>query len=517
MILRRRGSFVPTVGLSMPLLVMPALAMAAGGDFVEDDVQVLWTKQGAADSYYAWAVAQTADIDGDGSMDAVVGGPFLDQGDGVTGVLAVHSGRTGDVLFEVVGQPGDYLGFSMATAGDVDRDGTADVVAGATQSNGTGRAFVYSGASGAVLHTLEGEAAGDEFGSAVAAAGDVDGDGHADVLVGAHRADVGEDVDTGRAYVFSGSDGSVIRTFDGPGAGSLFGSGAGFVGDLDGDGVADPFVGAREAGPELRGRAYAINGATGATLHELGGGATSRDVGWFFVGGVGDVTGDGITDLYAGDFTDEALGANTGKIHVFSGADGSTVFEQAGTSDNQGLGPGRGAGDVDGDGIPDVVAGSYLSSDGASGAGKINIFSGADGSVLRTITSLTAGEQFGFDAVGIGDVNGDGAVDLLASAAEGDTVYVIAGLADASDDDDDGEDGDSDDDDGGTGGDDDDDDGTGGDDDNGDDDGSDGDDDGGTDGDGCHCAERRLTPDWLLVGLVGLVGLRRRRRQEPVA
>jgi FG-GAP repeat protein len=92
-----------------------------------------------------------------------------------------------------------------------------------------------------------------------------------------------------------------------------------------------------------------------------------------------------------------------------------------------GLGPGRGAGDVNGDGVNDLAVGSYTSSDGAPQAGRIDIFSGATGAPLRTITSTTAGENLGFDAVGVGDVNRDRRPDLLASAAEGDTVYMIAG------------------------------------------------------------------------------------------
>jgi hypothetical protein len=82
---------------------------------------------------------------------------------------------------------------------------------------------------------------------------------------------------------------------------------------------------------------------------------------------------------------------------------------------------------VDLDRVNDISVGSYTNDDGGTDAGKIQIFSGRSGRRLRTITSTTAGEQLGFDAVGIGDVNRDRKPDLLASAAEGDTLYVIAG------------------------------------------------------------------------------------------
>ena len=82
---------------------------------------------------------------------------------------------------------------------------------------------------------------------------------------------------------------------------------------------------------------------------------------------------------------------------------------------------------MNGDGKVDLIVGSYTSSDGASQAGKTQVFSGANGSLLRTMTSTTENENFGFDAVGIGDTNHDGRIDYLVSAANLDTVYVIAG------------------------------------------------------------------------------------------
>ena len=91
------------------------------------------------------------------------------------------------------------------------------------------------------------------------------------------------------------------------------------------------------------------------------------------------------------------------------------------------MGPGRSAGDVNGDGVPDLIVGNYTSSDGAPAAGKVQVFSGATGARLRTITSTTPQENLGFDAVGIGDTNGNGTPDFLISAANRDTVYVVDG------------------------------------------------------------------------------------------
>jgi hypothetical protein len=141
---------------------------------------------------------------------------------------------------------------------------------------------------------------------------------------------------------------------------------------------------------------------------------------------VGDVNGDRVPDVYGGDYNAFDNGPGSGFAAVYSGRDGTPLHQWFGAP-GAGTGPGRGAGDVDGDHRPDIVVGSYTSSDGAPLAGRIDIFSGATGARLRTITSTTAGENLGFDAVGVGDVNRDGRPDLLASAAEGDTVYMIAG------------------------------------------------------------------------------------------
>src|SRR5204862_3978736 len=117
----------------------------------------------------------------------------------------------------------------------------------------------------------------------------------------------------------------------------------------------------------------------------------------------------------------------SGRAGVYSGRDGHELHSWVGPDPDAGLGPGRGAGDVNHDGHPDVIVGSYSSNAGATNAGRVQIFSGKDGSPIRTITSTAETEQFGFDAVDIGDVNRDGIPDELIAAANGNHVYVIAG------------------------------------------------------------------------------------------
>jgi len=405
-----------------------AAAGATSGSAASRFVQrthVLWSVNGDPGTAFGWAVSELADVDGDGVEDAIVSA-VLDGPDS-NGAVYVYSGATGDLLYEFHGQPKDLFGYAVADAGDVNDDGVHDILVGARDGN---EAFVFSGATGSTtpLLTLHGEQAGDAFGFAVASAGDLNGDHHADVLVGATRNDAAG-LNAGRAYVFSGANGSLLYSMDGDNAGDLFGSATDRTADLDGDGVGDLLIGARNAGHDHGGRAYAYSGANGQRIWSSPKDKTNHDLGWFFVADVGDLNGDGVSDVYGGDFTYSVGGVNQGRAQVFSGVDGSVIRSWTGSSAHQGLGPGREAGDVDGDHVDDIAVGSYTSSDGAKAAGKVEIFSGATGDRVRVLTSTNAHEQFGFDTVGLGDTNHDGRPDLLVSAANGSNVYLISGAS----------------------------------------------------------------------------------------
>jgi hypothetical protein len=387
----------------------------AAGSFVEPTV-VLQTFSGTTPgANFGWAVSELADIDGDGAAELIIGEPFS-----ANGTTYVYSGGSGELIYRLDGEPGDWQGFAMADVGDLDGDGVNDILTGAP-NRAAGHAYLYSGATGELLHTFAGVNTGDAFGWALAGAGDVDRDGVPDVIIGAPFSDQGGR-DSGRAYVYSGRTYEQLRKLDAGRALDLFGSGVDGAGDLNGDGIPDLLVGARDApGPGGPGAVYAFSGKNGRPLWRTDAPATGGQFGSFFVSSLPDLTGDGVPDVYVGDYADSA---GSGRPVVLSGSDGSEVFAWPGTP-GAGAGPGRGAGDVNGDGFEDLAIGHYQF--GADDAGRVEVRSGADGSLLRSITSTTPGENFGFDAVGIGDVNDDGRPDLLVSAATGETVYVIAG------------------------------------------------------------------------------------------
>ena len=426
--LARVGSAVLSVAVGV-ILVVPGSAGADAPPFLEHVTVLHAIVGGSNQTFFGWAVSELSDVDGDGVTDFLVSEPFSNGG---AGTVYVYSGQSGQLLrtFDGAG-PGDWFGYAIADAGDTNADGVPDILIGAPAVPGggmTGRVSVMSGADGSLLRTVTGEQPNDRFGYAVSSAGDVDGDGTTDLLVGAVGRDA-NGVDSGRASVIASSDGSTIRTYDGRAPGDLFGAGVDKTADLDGDGVVDHLVGARNGGRQDGGEAYAFSGATGRPLLLLRSDRTGVDFGTFFVAGVGDLNGDLTPDVYVGDFSDHALGVGTGKAYVFSGNDGSVLQRWTGTP-HAGMGPGREAGgDVDGDGLPDLIVGSYTDATANKRAGKVQLFSGADGHEIRSITSTSRNEQLGFDAVGLGDVSGDGWVDFLISGARAGTVYVIAGEA----------------------------------------------------------------------------------------
>lgn len=418
-----------TIAVGVFILVLGGIAatpVAADpiGSFIED-VTVLGTfERHGGRSFYGWELSELEDVDGDGVTDLITGGVIWPPNR--SGIVDVWSGGTGKLLFSMSGQPGDWLSYAVADAGDVNGDGTHDVAAGAP-ARGPGHVYVLSGEDGSLLgEPIPGEAAGDFFGADVAGAGDQNQDGYDDLLVGAPRNDAAGP-NAGRVYVVSGADlSTILLTIDGADAGDLFGTGTDRSDDLDGDGRDDYIAGARDAGPTAAGQVSAFSGVDGDRIWFADAGPMGVDLGYFFVAGIGDVNGDGTPDVYGADFNDATHGPGTGRVYLFSGDDGHVVWQIVGGA-GDGLGPGREAGDVDGDGRPDVIVGSYTSSDGADNAGKATIVSGVDGAEIRGITSTRAGEQFGFDAITLGDVNHDGYLDHVVSAANRNVVYLLAG------------------------------------------------------------------------------------------
>ncbi|KAA3611546.1 MAG: hypothetical protein DWQ01_05500 [Planctomycetota bacterium] len=322
-------------------------------------------------SKLGYSVAGLDDVDGDGYADFAIGAPFADPaGVSNAGQVLVISGQSCTLLYKIpFDEPESNFGFSIDGMPDVDGDGFGDLVVGAplTEPGGrvaAGSALVYSGVNGSLIHRVDSIVANWWFGSAVSNAGDTNGDGVADFIVGATFADVinGHD-NAGAALIFSGADASKLLSIPGQNPTDMLGNAVDCVGDLNGNGFDDVIVGIYLAEPNGRtgaGGAYVVDGQSGALLFRVIGETKWEKLGWS-VAGVGDVNGDGIPDFAAGAPTADLNGnVHAGKAYLYSGANGKLLHRFEGEGQEFRLGQAvAGLDDLDGDGCAEFLVSAH--------------------------------------------------------------------------------------------------------------------------------------------------------------
>jgi hypothetical protein len=383
----------------------------------------------------------------------------------------------------------DRSGISVSAAGDVNGDGIDDVIVGASRAdpNGinSGAAYVIFGSTGGLPSPLvpsaldgtngfllNGEAGNDEAGSSVSAAGDINGDGIDDLIIGASGADPNGD-GSGRSYVVFGSNTGFPASLDlstlngingfvlnGEAAGDGSGDAVSAAGDVNGDGIDDLIIGADDAGPngEASGRSYVVFGSDKgfqspfnlSTLDGSNGfamnGAAMYDNAGRSVSSAGDFNGDGIDDVIIGASGEDAEEYSSGRAYLVFGSlqpfptpidlislNGTNGSVLTGLEENTGsLFNVSAAGDVNGDGLDDLIIGdsgsrvsgitlvgrSYVifgSKSGLPSPFNMSALNGSNGFVLNGEAAL---DGAGRSVSGAGDVDGDGIDDFIIGANE---------------------------------------------------------------------------------------------------
>ncbi|MBF0183927.1 MAG: FG-GAP repeat protein [Magnetococcales bacterium] len=440
------------------------------------------------------------DINGDGIDDLIIGAVAASDWAGSSYVVfgkssgfssSVNlSSLNGSNGFRLVGEQWtNWSGYSICSAGDVNGDGFDDLIVGAKgvnsyagssyvvfgKASGFSSTIYLSGLDGSTGFRLNGAVAHDESGFSVSSGGDVNGDGYADLIVGAWGADPNGLSSSGSSYVvfgsssvfssviaLSGLDGSTGFRLDGALAGDNSGLSVSTAGDVNGDGYADLIVGARWADPNglsQSGSSYVVFGSSSVfnsviNLSSLDGsigfrldGAMADDNAGISVSSAGDVNGDGFDDLMVGAFQADPNGTDSGSIYVLFGKssgftsamnlsslNGSTGFRLDGTAAGDQAGVSiRSVGDVNGDGFDDLIVGARRADPGGlTDAGSSYILFGSNStssvtflgtSGADTLTGTVAAESF-VSGGGNDTMTGGGGADVFHGGEGNDTITV---------------------------------------------------------------------------------------------
>jgi len=372
-----------------------------------------------SDGYADFAVAAPG-ADAVGQVLVTLGGPgALDAGVAESADAGIGPALTAD--------GGAAFGTSLASAGDVNGDGFADLIVGAPAvASSTGAVYLFLGGTSGLSTTpttLGGMNVGDAFGSSVASAGDVNGDGYCDVMISAPDAAGGR----GKVYVYLGSAsglGTSPTIFEGGTTSTVLGIAVASAGDVNGDGFGDVLI-ASTGSP---------SGASSVSLHTGSSSGLSSgiplvdpetavpDADGFghSIAGAGDVNGDGYADVVIGaPFGTCNAGSEFGCVYVYVGASNagtsglSLLATIPGPQSSSYFGSSvAGAGDVNGDGLGDIVVGAPQAN---SGQGYAYVYEGSFPSSTSFVIMGPAFDtnQLGSAVAGAGDVNGDGFSDVI--------------------------------------------------------------------------------------------------------
>jgi FG-GAP repeat protein len=428
----------PAVGHLQRLAGVLVVLVILCGVGVAAPPPVLRTFHGTSSGDGFGSAVAFGDVNGDGTLDVIIGAAKNGNPALGPGYVKVFDGANlGRVLYTFNGtQAGSWFGDHAVAAGDVNGDGKADIIIGEygfdvmgarTVKRDVGRVFVYSGATGQLLYTLNGVQASDNFGASVAVK-EANGAEPAAVLVGAPFSNVYHQ-SAGYVKLFNGPNGALLHTFPGLQAWDEMGRSVSF-GDLNGDDILDCFLGAGSGTfPSWGGYVQVMNGETFLQLQLWDAGLTRSqkpkpEPNLGFAHDPGDVIGDGIADLsvgaYRGKTPDMITGTATGYVRVFNGATGAMRYQFNGTTNGDEFGRSITTGDVNEDGEADIIVGAHFGTvtDANGPTGYIRVFDGATGDLLYQLSATAHGELLG-EAVAAADMDLDGTADVAVGSPGG--------------------------------------------------------------------------------------------------
>ncbi|QOJ28035.1 MAG: FG-GAP repeat protein [Ignavibacteriales bacterium] len=397
-----------------------------GGANMNNTPDIILNGSNAGDNF-GCSVSLTGDINGDTYEDVIVGSSGHNSNQGKAEIFFGGAAMNSTADIVMLGESaGDYFGHAVALAGDVNGDYYADVIVGAYgYSSNRGRAYIYLGSSqpdNTADFTFTGETAGDYFGFAVSSAGDMRSGGYSDILIGAH----GYSGNTGRIYVFSGAKDispTPREKITGENSNSYFGYSVAMGGNFDGDGYSSFMAGAHNY-LSAKGMVYFYKNMTvsgNSPDYIFTDGKINAEYSET-ISGEGDLNGDGYPDfaVVSALFTS----SDTGKIYIYFGGPlldnvADKIIKTPQHLSYFGVSMSS-SGDLNGDGFADlIVGGNQYSTANNTNRGRVWVYLG--GSNMDTIPDLmidgeAALNHFGVSVGHIGDVNGDGYGDFMASA-----------------------------------------------------------------------------------------------------